>query len=92
MPRRLHRRRRPAVCRRPIRSRWTRKPCKRGPRPSTTWTGNKTIRRSHDNPDVQKLYKEYLGKPLSEKAHELLHTHYKANLPKGIISPELKIV
>ncbi len=52
----------------------------------------KTIRRSHDNPDVQRLYREYLGRPLSEKSHELLHTHYKAKLPKGIVSPELKIV
>jgi NADH-quinone oxidoreductase subunit G len=31
---------------------------------------------SHDNPYVQKLYDEYLGKPLSEKSHHLLHTHY----------------
>ena len=52
----------------------------------------KTIRRSHDNPDVQRLYREYLGRPLSEKSHELLHTHYRAKLPKGIVSPELKIV
>jgi len=52
----------------------------------------KTIRRSHDNPDVQRLYREFLGRPLSEKAHELLHTHYKAKQPKGIVSPELKIV
>ncbi len=52
----------------------------------------KTIRRSHDNPDIQRLYKEYLGRPLSEKAHELLHTHYKAHLPKGIVSPNLKVV
>ena len=52
----------------------------------------KTIRRSHDNPDVQRLYREYLGRPLSEKSHELLHTHYKAKLPQGIVSPELKIV
>jgi len=52
----------------------------------------KTIRRSHDNPDIQRLYREFLGRPLSEKAHELLHTHYKAKLPRGIVSPELKIV
>jgi NADP-reducing hydrogenase subunit HndD len=52
----------------------------------------KTIRRSHDNPDVQRLYREFLGQPLSEKAHELLHTHYKAKTPKGIVSPELRIV
>ena len=36
---------------------------------------NREIRYSHENPEVQKLYKEYLGEPLSEKAHELLHTH-----------------
>jgi NADP-reducing hydrogenase subunit HndD len=52
----------------------------------------KTIRRSHDNPDVQRLYREFLGRPLSEKSHELLHTHYKAKTPKGIVSPELKVV
>ncbi len=52
----------------------------------------KTIRRSHENPDVQRLYKEFLGRPLSEKSHELLHTHYKAKSPKGIVSPNLKVV
>ncbi len=52
----------------------------------------KTIRRSHDNPDIQRLYKEFLGRPLSEKSHALLHTHYKAHLPKGIVSPNLKVV
>ena len=36
----------------------------------------KPIRKSHENPDIQKLYKEFLGAPLSEKAEELLHTHY----------------
>jgi iron only hydrogenase large subunit-like protein len=52
----------------------------------------KTIRRSHDNPDVQRLYREYLGRPLSEKSHELLHTHYHAKTPRGIVSPNLKVV
>jgi NADH-quinone oxidoreductase subunit G len=33
-------------------------------------------RMSHLNPDVQKLYADFLGKPLSEKAHHLLHNHY----------------
>lgn len=37
---------------------------------------NKPIRKSHENPMIQKLYAEFLGKPMSEKAHELLHTHY----------------
>lgn len=35
-----------------------------------------TIRKSHENPYVQMLYKEYFGEPCSHKAHELLHTHY----------------
>lgn len=35
-----------------------------------------TIRKSHENPAVVELYKEYLGKPGSEKAHHLLHTTY----------------
>ncbi|HOQ04388.1 MAG TPA: NADH-dependent [FeFe] hydrogenase, group A6 [Anaerohalosphaeraceae bacterium] len=45
----------------------------------------KTIRRSHDNPDVQKLYKEFLQSPLSPVSHQYLHTHYKAKTPVGII-------
>ncbi len=36
----------------------------------------KTIRKSHENPSIQALYKDFLGKPMSEKAHELLHTKY----------------
>ena len=36
----------------------------------------KVIRKSHENPYILKLYDEFLGGPLSEKAHELLHTHY----------------
>lgn len=38
--------------------------------------GNKAIRKSHENPYIQKLYEEFLGKPMSEKAHHLLHTKY----------------
>lgn len=34
------------------------------------------IRRSHENPVIKKLYEEFLEKPGSHKAHELLHTHY----------------
>ena len=37
---------------------------------------SKAIRKSHENPYIQKLYKEFLGAPLSEKSHHLLHTHY----------------
>ncbi|MFO7370296.1 MAG: NADH-dependent [FeFe] hydrogenase, group A6 [Bacteroidales bacterium] len=36
----------------------------------------KTIRKSHENPYIIKLYEEFLGKPMSEKSHKLLHTHY----------------
>jgi len=36
----------------------------------------KPIRKSHENPYIKKLYEEFLGAPLSEKAHHLLHTHY----------------
>ncbi|MFO7658998.1 MAG: NADH-dependent [FeFe] hydrogenase, group A6 [Bacteroidales bacterium] len=36
----------------------------------------KTIRKSHENPYIIKLYEEFLGKPMSDKAHKLLHTHY----------------
>ena len=34
------------------------------------------IRKSHENPAIQKLYQEYLGEPGSHKAHEILHTTY----------------
>lgn len=35
-----------------------------------------TLRKSHENPYIQKLYEEYFGEPCSHKAHELLHTSY----------------
>ena len=38
----------------------------------------KKLRKSHENPDVQKLYQEFFEKPGSHKAHELLHTTYSA--------------
>ena len=34
------------------------------------------IRKSHENPVVKKIYEDYLEKPGSHKAHELLHTTY----------------
>ncbi|WP_047451003.1 NADH-dependent [FeFe] hydrogenase, group A6 [Alistipes sp. ZOR0009] len=37
---------------------------------------NKPCRKSHENPYITKLYEEFLGAPMSEKAHHLLHTHY----------------
>lgn len=36
----------------------------------------KPIRKSHENPFVQQLYKEYMGEPCGPLAHKLLHTHY----------------
>lgn len=36
----------------------------------------KKIRKSHENPYIIKLYEEFLGRPMSDKAHHLLHTHY----------------
>ena len=41
---------------------------------------SKTLRKSHENPQVLKLYEDFLGAPNSHKAHELLHTHYT---PRG---------
>jgi NADP-reducing hydrogenase subunit HndD len=46
--------------------------------------GSKELRRSHENPAIQELYAGFLGEPGGPKAHELLHTHYKARLPRGI--------
>ena len=37
---------------------------------------DKELRKSHENPFVQDLYKDFLGEPNSELAHHLLHTHY----------------
>lgn len=39
---------------------------------------NNAVRKSHQNPDIIKLYDEFLGEPGSHKAHELLHTKYTA--------------
>ncbi|MDR0272977.1 MAG: [FeFe] hydrogenase, group A [Clostridiales bacterium] len=36
------------------------------------------VRKSHKNPQIIKLYDDYLGKPNGHKAHELLHTKYEA--------------
>ena len=39
---------------------------------------NASMRVSHKNPFIQRLYEDFLGKPLGEKSHHLLHTHYSA--------------
>ena len=37
----------------------------------------KTLRKSHENPEIKQIYEEFLGKPNSHKAHMLLHTTYE---------------
>lgn len=45
---------------------------------------NAVLRFSHENPDVLKLYEDFMEKPLSHKAHLLLHTDHNAwEMPKG---------
>jgi NADH-quinone oxidoreductase subunit G len=44
---------------------------------------SKSLRRSHENPSVRKLYSEFLGRPGGEKAHELLHTVYSRKSKKA---------
>ncbi len=43
----------------------------------------KTMRKSHENPDIAALYKDFLGEANGETAHHLLHTHYT---PRGMFS------
>ncbi len=38
---------------------------------------DKPIRKSHENPEIKQIYKDFLGKPNGHKSHELLHTHYE---------------
>jgi len=42
------------------------------------------IRKSHKNPSIEKIYQDYLGKPLGERSHHLLHTHYA---PRPVVVP-----
>jgi iron only hydrogenase large subunit-like protein len=37
-----------------------------------------TLRTSHANESVARLYREFLGQPLGERSHQLLHTHYRS--------------
>jgi hypothetical protein len=41
------------------------------------------LRTAHDNPSIQRVYAEFLGEPLGERSHELLHTHYA---PREVIA------
>jgi len=46
----------------------------------------KPLRKSHENPDLQKLYKEYLGEANGHLSHKLLHTYY---IPRGLYNEKL---
>lgn len=39
--------------------------------------GTMNLRFSHENPDILRVYHDFLGEPLGERAHDLLHTHYQ---------------
>jgi len=36
----------------------------------------KKLRKSHDNPAINQIYEDFLGKPLGQRSHQLLHTQY----------------
>lgn len=40
---------------------------------------NLTCRKSHENPEIKKLYNDFLGEPLGAKSNKLLHTKYKSS-------------
>ncbi len=41
----------------------------------------KSIRKSHENPDILEIYNEFFGQPLSHHSHNLLHTTYSKKSP-----------
>jgi iron-only hydrogenase group A len=45
---------------------------------------SKVLRKSYENPAIEEVYDQFLDGPGTEKAHELLHTHYHAREPRGI--------
>ncbi len=53
--------------------------------------GARELRCSHHNPDIQRIYEEYLGEPNSHRAHELLHTYYYPRVPLGIRPQEAQV-
>ena len=42
------------------------------------------IRRSHENPSIKAIYEKFLGEPLSEKSHHLLHTDYTPRTKRAV--------
>jgi iron-only hydrogenase group A len=49
----------------------------------------KGLRKSHENPLIEAIYKEFLGQPLGHQSHKLLHTHYTK---RGVYNEQLKVV
>ncbi len=45
---------------------------------------SKSLRKSHENPAIERLYEDFLGAPNSHRCHELLHTHYEPKYPRGV--------
>lgn len=44
-----------------------------------------TVHASHQNPAIEKIYKDFLGKPLGHKSHTLLHTKYGEHTKNKIL-------
>jgi NADH-quinone oxidoreductase subunit G/NADP-reducing hydrogenase subunit HndD len=42
------------------------------------------IRRSHENPDIKRIYEKFLGEPLGERSHHLLHTKYTPRTRRAV--------
>ncbi len=53
---------------------------------------NMKIRKSHESPAIKAIYEEFLGKPLSHKSHELLHTTYTPRSTRTVKSEKAKKV
>jgi len=71
---------------------WGSNMAKRARRGQSLYAEDKSLpyRRSHENPSVKAVYEKFLEKPNSEKAHNLLHTHYykRSKVDGKIISGE----
>lgn len=52
----------------------------------------KPIRKSHENPVIQKLYQDFLGSPNGHLSHELLHTKYTARGRHNQLTDEVFVV
>jgi NADH-quinone oxidoreductase subunit G/NADP-reducing hydrogenase subunit HndD len=46
------------------------------------------VRRSHENPSITRIYEKFLGQPLGEKSHHLLHTEYTPRTMKAVQTEE----